>query len=45
MRNANGAKTPVDLTRVGPDRWRGPKGGTYYGLPDERKLRSAYGLC
>ncbi len=44
VHNPNGSRTPVVLTRVGPDQWRGPRGESYHGLPGEDALRPAYGL-
>ncbi len=44
VHNPNGSKTPVSLTEVGPNQWRGPQGETYYGIPDERLLKQRYGL-
>lgn len=44
VHNPNGSRTPVVLTRVGPDQWRGPRGEVYHGVPAEEALRPAYGL-
>lgn len=44
IHNPNGSRTPVVLTRVGPDQWRGPRGEVYHGIPAEESLRPTYGL-
>jgi len=44
VHNPNGSRTPVVLTRIGPDQWRGPRGEAYHGIPAEETLRPAYGL-
>ncbi|MBU1002345.1 MAG: hypothetical protein KKE73_07450 [Proteobacteria bacterium] len=44
IRNPNGSKTPVQLTRVGHNQWKGPRGEVYYQIPSEEQLRPAYGL-
>ena len=44
IHNPNGSRTPVTLTKVGPEQWKGPGGELYYGIPSEDRLRPAYGL-
>lgn len=44
VRNSNGSITPVQLTRVQGDIWRGPRGEQYNGVPSEGQLRQLYGF-
>lgn len=44
VRNSNGSVTPVPLTRVQGDTWRGPRGEIYQGVPSEGQLRQLYGF-
>lgn len=44
VRNSNGSITPVPLTRVQGDTWRGPRGEIYQGVPSEGQLRQLYGF-
>ena len=44
LKNANGSKTPVELTRHPSGSWIGPKGEHYDEIPTEEQLRVMYGL-
>lgn len=44
VRNSNGSVTPVQLTRVQGETWRGPRGELYNGVPSEGQLRQLYGF-
>lgn len=44
VRNSNGSITPVQLTRVQGETWRGPRGEIYNGVPSENQLRGMYGF-
>ncbi|MFM7180115.1 MAG: glycine zipper domain-containing protein [Verrucomicrobiales bacterium] len=44
VRNSNGSVTPVQLSRVQGDIWRGPRGEQYNGVPSEGQLRQLYGF-
>lgn len=42
--NSNGSQTPVTLRRAAGDRYIGPRGEYYDGLPGNDTLRALYGL-
>jgi hypothetical protein len=44
VENSNGSRTPVTLSPIGGNQWKGPKGEIYNGIPDQRQLSSAYGF-
>lgn len=44
VRNSNGSITPVQLTRVQGETWRGPRGEIYNGVPSESQLSRSYGF-
>ena len=44
IENHNGSKTPVTLTPIGANQWKGPRGEIYDGLPGQSQLESVYGL-
>lgn len=44
VENSNGSRTPVTLSPIGANQWKGPRGEIYNGIPDNRQLASAYGF-
>ncbi|NLF86047.1 MAG: hypothetical protein GX571_08070 [Lentisphaerae bacterium] len=44
VRNPNDSQTPVTLRRASGDRYIGPRGEYYDGLPGNEQLRELYGL-
>ena len=44
VRNSNGSQTPVTLRRAAGDRYIGPRGEYYDGLPGNESLRALYGM-
>ncbi len=44
VNNSNGSRTPVTLSPIGGNQWKGPRGEIYNGIPDNQQLSSAYGF-
>jgi hypothetical protein len=44
VENSNGSRTPVTLSPIGGNQWKGPRGEIYNGIPDGKQLVSAYGF-
>jgi hypothetical protein len=44
VQNSNGSQTPVTLSPMGGNQWKGPRGEIYNGIPGNQQLASAYGF-
>jgi hypothetical protein len=44
VENSNGSQTPVTLSPIGGNQWKGPRGEIYNGIPGNQQLASAYGF-
>lgn len=44
VENSNGSRTPVTLSPIGGNQWKGPRGEIYNGIPENQQLSSAYGF-